>query len=371
MSRRIINVRGTNGSGKSWVVKQLIDRFRYEHCGNYLYFPTLKLYIIGRYFRKNVLIPTGGCDQLKIGEVDSMIAELSEKGNVLFEGAKESRTFNRWTKYKDAEYVYLNTSLEDCINQRTKRRNGKGVDYGDDELIKGFEQTTWVMRKMLDNGFKVYHVSSKDCVELVVNMLMKARAFRIELSELSGSGKRTHTKRCGLYSTHPLFPDMYGVRDTEKRFTDFGIENLSGSVLDIGSNVGAVSFQALKLGASSLRGFEFSWERVELCNTLARIEGCNASFAQVDLRQFRPNVEADYVFCCSVDEYIDDVQDFYRYLRSSTLKTMFFESNVQRGQSVEETVDMLEQAGFDDINYLGNGDDGGISRRRKLFICKI
>jgi 2-polyprenyl-3-methyl-5-hydroxy-6-metoxy-1,4-benzoquinol methylase len=365
---KIINIRGTNGSGKSEVVKDLFRRFEYKVYDDAVYIPDLDLVVVGRYFGSRGLIPTGGCDQLRIGRVVEIIEKSALLHNVLFEGAKESRTYKRWMDYPDMNFVYLNTPLPQCIKWRAKRRTAD-MPYDDHTLIDGYYKTHKTRFHFIDAGFPVYSISPDNCRKLVLQLLDEGQDMQRSLRELSGSGKRTHTTRMGLYSSMNFFPDLPAVRDTALRFQEFGINLLEGSVLDVGSNVGALSFEAAKRGGK-VQGYEYSWERVQFTNKLARQKGAPCRFTQVDLRQYLPKRRAQFVFCCSVDEYIKDRQLFYNWLWEVTLDTLFFECNVQKGQTVDDTIRMLKKARFETVEHLGSGDDGGISRKRRIYRCK-
>lgn len=369
---RLIQIRGTNGSGKTHIIHELMNRFIYHINDYHLYFPDWDLYVIGRYFNDdNQLIPTGGCDQMSINHVANIIDTLrKEDKNILFEGAKESRTYKRWLRYSELTMIHLDTSLEDCIKNREDRRQGRESYWDDSTLIDGYEEVRRWKHRYIDEGRYVYTVSVDEAIPLIHRLLFgKYRNTKKDLVSLSGSGKRTHTIRSALYSSMPMFPDTPAVRDTRKRFREFGIDQLDGTVIDMGSNVGALSFLTLEYGAESVVGFEYSWERVEFCNRLA---DDRARFIQVDFREHFPNMQADYVFCCSVDEYFSKARrlQLYEHLRYMSKKTLFFECNVQRGQSVEDTINYLKTVGFESVEYLGSGDDGGISRKRRIYRCK-
>ncbi len=167
---------------------------------------------------------------------------------------------------------------------------------------------------------------------------------------------------------------MIAVRDTMKRFDDFIIPPLLAgkTFLDLGANVGAVAFEAAKRGAK-VTGVEFRDDRVSLCNVIAESFGLRAKFYQADFNA-PPEIEDpvwyvphDIVLCCSVDEYINDVPRFYVMLRELTKETLYLECNVQRGQDVQDTLDLLRRAGFSKVGYLGSGHSGGISRKRKIY----
>ncbi len=210
--------------------------------------------------------------------------------------------------------------------------------------------------------------------------------IRASIVELSGSGKRVApgARRHGIYSTFTLpgLDDMAAVRNTMTRFRDFGLvlregddpEPLRGkTVIDVGSNVGATAFEFCRRGASVV-GLEYRDDRVALCNVIARRWELDATFAQVDLNvPLGPrdwgSRRYDIVWSSSVDEYIDDLEPFYEMLHDLCGGVLYLESNLQgKGLSDPENVlAILERSGFVDAVYLGNGNSGGISRKRKLY----
>ena len=212
---------------------------------------------------------------------------------------------------------------------------------------------------------------------------MSLEEIRSEIIRLSGSGKRVapNARKHGIYSsfTIPGLNDMIAVRDTAQRYRDFGIPaNLSCmSFIDIGSNVGAMIFEAVMRGAD-VTGVEYRQDRVDLCQKIAsHFDMKTAEFFQCDLNKTTASPgwldkKYKFVLCCSVDEYISDLEGFYEFLYNLCDDTLYLESNIQGGgQSVEETLAILERTGFKDSRYLGNGHAGGIARRRKLFKATI
>lgn len=206
--------------------------------------------------------------------------------------------------------------------------------------------------------------------------------IRAEIARLSGSGKRVvSTRRHGLYSsfTLPGLTDMPAVRDTLQRFRDFGVpEDLTGkTVLDVGCNVGAMIFEAAHRGAV-IQGLEYRQDRVNLCQEIADYYAMPATFFQDDFNDEEPGpvihmAPTDYVLCCSVTQYIDELEAFYHWLSELLAPggTLLLECNRQRDWSVSDTMNIMEVAGFRRVSYLGNGHSGGISRKRKLFSGRI
>lgn len=195
-----------------------------------------------------------------------------------------------------------------------------------------------------------------------------------EISRLSGGGKRlsSSARVHGIYSSFTVepFDSIVAVRDTAKRFRDWGVDVRACSVADFGCNVGALAVELAKQGARKVYGFEFNDERVELCRKLFEHLGLNGEFAVADFRLEVPKLKApvDVVFCCSVDSYIDDWKSFYRGLAENALDKLCIESNRQ-DISMRATMTFLESLGFH-VQYRGKGDSGGISRRREMFYCR-
>lgn len=139
----IINIGGTSGSGKSTIVRALIDDApgsKGEICevGGKLIghringYGDKTLHIVGPYNK-----PTGGCDNISplynvFDIVKHEYGNSGNKHNVLFEGLLVSRSKGRlvdlWDHINRKDfYVYkLNTSLEDCIKSIEMRRMAKG-----------------------------------------------------------------------------------------------------------------------------------------------------------------------------------------------------------------------------------------------------
>jgi len=131
------NIRGTNGSGKSSVIRAFMGE-EYE----YLTVPSIKkpaftyvrdfnLLIIGNY-----LNTCGGCDNL----VKAQIVQLLKIAwmttcNILFEGVLVSdskepymwlmKDLNDTLKVRNWGFVYLDTPLDTCLSRISQRNGGK------------------------------------------------------------------------------------------------------------------------------------------------------------------------------------------------------------------------------------------------------
>lgn len=133
----IINIRGTHGSGKSTVVKSILDRYPNAPImgtgkkpeGYKLTIPWIDrpLYIVGAY-----MTACGGCDAIQpYSLIWPRVIELARRGHVIFEGALVSNSYGNIGR--DSEefgdqfvFAFMNTPLEVCIARILKRRAEKG-----------------------------------------------------------------------------------------------------------------------------------------------------------------------------------------------------------------------------------------------------
>lgn len=133
----IIQIRGTSGSGKTWIVKRLMEKFPFKpvvtksgEIKGY-YCKKLNLFIVGKY-----TTACGGCDTIKSqDEICHRIEKAVQRGwDVLFEGLICSHIAARYAdlyhKHQQqgnpVRFVFLDTPLEVCREQINKRRAERG-----------------------------------------------------------------------------------------------------------------------------------------------------------------------------------------------------------------------------------------------------
>lgn len=144
----IINIRGTSGSGKTHLVRQVMDRYdgRYKFYEKgrrqpigYLYHLAdtepehHSLAIIGHYETA-----CGGCDTIsKMEKIFELVQQSAEAGHdVLFEGLLIAADVNRhvatweWARERDIpmEVMALTTPLDVCIDSVNARRHARNPD---------------------------------------------------------------------------------------------------------------------------------------------------------------------------------------------------------------------------------------------------
>lgn len=133
----IVNIRGTNGSGKSTIVKTFLQRKPHTEIFGALgprrpeaykvRLPGKWLYAIGPYHSA-----TGGVDALGLGaaELVALLEKYRKLGHVIFEGVVISTYFGavgEWLlKHKDeVRVVFLGTPLDVCLNSISSRDSAK------------------------------------------------------------------------------------------------------------------------------------------------------------------------------------------------------------------------------------------------------
>ncbi len=131
---KVINVRGTNGSGKSVIVRKLIDRLcavpmrsKDGKVTGYSSFYN-HVNILGRYET-----PTGGCDTIRTqDEMCRGVVTLATRGHVIFEGllisGMHSRFVNLARGIPTHHFIFavLDTPLSKCIKRTIRRREARG-----------------------------------------------------------------------------------------------------------------------------------------------------------------------------------------------------------------------------------------------------
>src|SRR3990167_8582196 len=143
----IYNIRGTSGSGKTHLVRQLVEMYagvEINWGGDFTlgYHLPRNLLVLGRYDRK---IKGGGVDNIT-GKVHKMYAAEGGQGNsmdaieklvrdwvkngynVLFEGIIVTSVWGRWVNLAADEsmhFLFLDTPLEVCYQRVLERSGGR------------------------------------------------------------------------------------------------------------------------------------------------------------------------------------------------------------------------------------------------------
>jgi len=177
----ILDIRGTNGSGKSYIAHTLIKKYNssYDGIKGGYHIPELELFICGPY-----LSNSGGCDRLETqDEIQSLVTKSACRyKNVFFEGILSSHIFRRWNDLAadqllsdDYRFIFLDTPLQTCIDRVKKRRFKKGNTKPLDTywLEYDFLRIKRVCIKLNKAGRQVFILKSNESVECILGWLNK------------------------------------------------------------------------------------------------------------------------------------------------------------------------------------------------------
>lgn len=132
----VLNLRGTHGSGKSTIIKQLMERFDAQPLkvptekkpqGYVMDTPYGRLYVVGSYETA-----CGGCDGIQPYSLIWPRVELyASQGHVIFEGALISSSYGNIGRASEQYgnnfiFTFLNTPLNVCLDRIKSRRLAKG-----------------------------------------------------------------------------------------------------------------------------------------------------------------------------------------------------------------------------------------------------
>lgn len=199
--------------------------------------------------------------------------------------------------------------------------------------------------------------------------------------KIEGNTVRSH-HGIDLYGSYHLdgFNFSNALRSTLVRFDEFEAPQdfANRRVIDIGSNLGSLSFECLRRGAEFVTGYEYCEERVQLCREIAEFLGLSdrCDFVQIDLREvfqspvlqqefLESNGQNDIVFCCAVDAYVDK-EKLYDLVASLTADLCYFETNSKTLQ--QEFQSHMIGAGFASVRPIGTSkSDKGYGRKSYIL----
>jgi hypothetical protein len=181
--RLVVNIRGTNGSGKSHLVHKLLEEHELVALVNekgklaaYKLRMEPPIYIIGKY-----TTPNGGCDTFKGGaaEAEQYVEHLSNKGHVVFEGLLISGIAGRWIdlarRLPDSTFVFLelDTPVEKCIARVRDRRKARGDvrPFDPSNLIAKFKSVRGSRALLAKAGLDVRVIDHERAYDYVKELL--------------------------------------------------------------------------------------------------------------------------------------------------------------------------------------------------------
>lgn len=174
----IINVRGTNGSGKSTVVRRFLEKPQRELFGSlgphrpeaYEVKPWndggRSVYVLGPY-----QTPTGGVDAAgwTVPQLIKLIEKYETRGHVLFEGVVISTTFGALGEWlakppaPNALVLFLDTPLEQCLDGVAARGGNREALH----IATKHKVIAGVRQKFIDAGVNTEEVSREDAYQRI------------------------------------------------------------------------------------------------------------------------------------------------------------------------------------------------------------
>lgn len=180
----VISLRGTNGSGKSYLVQRLMKKFPYrpegqDERGRPLGYEMdlddgSKLYLVGRYETA-----CGGCDGIHpYDAIWPRVDRYAQMGHVLFEGLSVSSGYGRIgrasEKYGDEFiFAFMDTPLQKCIDHVVARRLSKGNDkpFDPKNVVKKYHAVELSIKNIRDNHKRrIFIVNHKKAVQQVLGV---------------------------------------------------------------------------------------------------------------------------------------------------------------------------------------------------------
>jgi predicted ABC-type ATPase len=188
----ILDIRGTHGSGKSFIVHSLIKRYGVDEIRDYededarirgrLLGYRLKgpdVAIVGKY--ENIC---GGCDQVSSAdEIVRRVKLMAEQHyHVILEGILVSHTFKRYSELAremgDYRFLFLDTPLQTCIDRVKARRRGRGKDgpFDPKNVIKDWHGV-WerVRTKCIHAGHMVIELDHRHPMDYILQVIHETR----------------------------------------------------------------------------------------------------------------------------------------------------------------------------------------------------
>ena len=177
----IVNVRGTSGSGKSHLVKQVMQCYLYstprhvEGRKQPLYYECQhprkenNLFVLGHY-----ATACGGCDTISKDPFDTvfgLVEQLAQHGDVMFEGllvsAEQRRTKEKLQK--DAVIIGLSTPLEECLASIGLRRAERGDErpLNPENTTKRYNSLERMYPRLKAEGLNVLRFSREEALAFV------------------------------------------------------------------------------------------------------------------------------------------------------------------------------------------------------------
>lgn len=155
-------------------------------------------------------------------------------------------------------------------------------------------------------------------------------------------------------------------RDAAKRIERFGLKRRrtkGKTVLDLGSNAGAMLFEMSNMGIRSGHGIEFDQDKVELAKEIAALSDlAYLFFEQGDIDELDSRMFGcyDIVLALSIESHVLDPDHLYSLLGQVTGDILCFEGN-GRADPDKISANLLAN-GFSSVDYIGFCDDDIVAK---------
>lgn len=153
----VVSIRGTHGSGKSTIVRKILDKYpnvplirgKKRPDGYWLAPPTARreIFVVGPYHTA-----CGGCDAIQpYSDILDLVSQAYSKGcDVLLEGALVSSSYGTlgvlMNQLPDPVFAFLDTPLELCGKRIADRRLAKWIQLGKPGLPPPVDMTNTVAK---------------------------------------------------------------------------------------------------------------------------------------------------------------------------------------------------------------------------------
>jgi hypothetical protein len=183
MANKVISIRGSNGAGKTWVARKVMDRAEHDFRKKM----TLDNGVLINIYKDFVILGSydrvcGGCDTIKTPQmVWDAVVECAEFTNVIYEGVIVGNVYeptiilNERLKAIDAKIIpiSLNTPFEQCVANVNARRavEGKPPIEKTDNILTNDKKNISSARKLHAAGLEPHWVSAEEAVEVICKEL--------------------------------------------------------------------------------------------------------------------------------------------------------------------------------------------------------
>ena len=183
MTHKVISIRGSNGAGKTWVARQVMQ----ATDGEFVKKAKLSNGVLVNVYKRYVIIGSydracGGCDTISKPQlVWDAIVECAAHSNVIYEGVIVGNVYEP-TMILDARLkelgatlvpICLNTPFDQCVSNVDKRRavEGKPPIEKTDNILTNDKKNISSARKLHQAGLNPHWVSSEEAVQIILKEL--------------------------------------------------------------------------------------------------------------------------------------------------------------------------------------------------------